>query len=99
MITGEPGLGKSTTIRHWVKDLNPNLYKVIYIPHSTVSVHEFYKELCNELGLEEYHSKRKNLNIIQSEIKRLWYEKKIYLRDSARDECGNASFAVFVRRR
>lgn len=77
LITGEPGLGKSTTIRHWVKDLNPNLYKIIYIPHSTVSVHEFYKELCNELGLEEYHSKRKNLNIIQSEIKRLWYEKKM----------------------
>ena len=30
LITGEPGLGKSTTIRYWVKSLNSNLYKVIY---------------------------------------------------------------------
>lgn len=77
LITGEPGLGKSTTIRHWVKSLNSNLYKVIYIAHSTVSVHEFYKELCEKLGIEEFYSKRKNLNNIQAEIKRLWIEKRI----------------------
>lgn len=77
LITGEPGLGKSTTIRHWSRGLNTNLYKVIYISHSTVSVHEFYREICNQLGLEEYHSKRKNLNNIQTEIKRLSIEKRI----------------------
>lgn len=77
LITGEPGLGKSTTIRHWAKSLNTNLYKVIYISHTTVSVHEFYRELCYQLGLEEYHSKRKNLNNIQAEIKRLSIEKRI----------------------
>ncbi len=77
LITGEPGLGKSTTIRHWANNLNTNLYKVIYIAHSTINVHEFYRELCHQLGLEEYHSKRKNLNIIQSEINRLYIEKRI----------------------
>lgn len=41
LITSEPGLGKTTTIRHWSKGLNTNLYKVIYIAHSTVTVHEF----------------------------------------------------------
>ena len=77
LITGEPGLGKTTTIRHWSKGLNTNLYKVIYIAHSTVTVHEFYRELCEKLGLEEHYSKRKNLIVIQDEIKRLWIEKKI----------------------
>ena len=77
LITGEPGLGKSTTIRHWAKSLNTNLYKVIYISHSTVSVHEFYREICYQMGLEEYYSKRKNLNEIQNEIKRLSIEKRI----------------------
>lgn len=77
LITGEPGLGKTTTVRHWSKGLNTNLYKVIYIAHSTVTVHEFYRELCQKLGLEEHFSKRKNLINIQEEIKRLWIEKKI----------------------
>lgn len=77
LITGSPGLGKSTAIRHWAKSLNTNLYKVIYIAHSTISIHDFYKELSEKLGIEEYYSKRKNLNNIQSEIKRLWYEKRI----------------------
>ncbi len=77
LITGEPGLGKSTTIRYWANELNSNLYKVIYIAHSTVSVHEFYRELCEKFGLEEHHSKRLNLNNIQREIKRLWIEKRI----------------------
>jgi Type II secretory pathway, component ExeA (predicted ATPase) len=77
LVTGEPGLGKSTTMRHWVKSLNKNIYKTIYISHSTVSVHEFYRELCDQFGLDEYYSKRKNLNAIQAEIKRLNIEKRI----------------------
>ena len=40
-------------------------------------MYEFFRELCYQLGLEEYHSKRKNLINIQDEIKRLWIEKKI----------------------
>ena len=66
LITGEPGLGKSSAVRYWSNSLNKNLFKVIYIPHSTVTVHEFYRDLCEKLGLEESHSKRKNLNNIQS---------------------------------
>lgn len=77
LITGEPGLGKTTTIRHWAKNLNPNLYKVIYIAHTTITVREFYKELCFKFGLDEYHTKTKSLNSLQDEIKRLWIEKRI----------------------
>lgn len=77
LITGEPGLGKTTAIRHWANGLNSNLYKVIYIAHTTVTVREFYKELSDKFGLEEYHTKTKNLNNIQDEIKRLSIEKRI----------------------
>lgn len=77
LITGDPGLGKTTSIRHWSKSLNTNLYKVIYIAHSTITVHEFYRELCEKLGLEQHHSKRLNMILIQSEIKRLSIEKRI----------------------
>lgn len=77
LITGEPGLGKSTAIRHWCETLNTNLYKVIYISHTTVSVFEFYKEIADKLGLEVLPSKRRNLNNIQKEIERLSIEKKI----------------------
>ena len=77
LITGAPGLGKTTTIRDWVKGLNNNLYKVIYIPHTTITVMEFYREICEKLGLYDNYSKRKNLKSIQDEIKRLWIEKKV----------------------
>lgn len=77
LITGEPGLGKTTSVRHWAKHLNTNLYKVIYIPHSTITVHEFYRELCEKLGLEQHFSKRVNMTSIQDEIKRLSIEKRI----------------------
>ena len=32
VLTGGPGRGKTTMIRHWVKSLNQSAYKVIYIP-------------------------------------------------------------------
>lgn len=77
LITGEPGTGKTTTLRYWVKTLNSSLYKVIYISHTTLTVHEFYKELCDRFGLEVSHSKRKNIKNIKDEIIRLYIEKRI----------------------
>ena len=77
IITGEPGLGKTTAVRYWINSLNKNMYKVIYIPHSTLTVMEFYRLLSDEFSLEVSHSKRKNFKVIQEEIKRLVIEKRI----------------------
>lgn len=77
VITGEPGLGKTTSIRHWARSLNTNLFKVIYISHSTLTMHEFCRELCDDLGIDVNHSKRVNLKAVQAEIKRLSIEKRI----------------------
>lgn len=77
LITGAPGLGKTTALRFWIKNLNTNLYKVVYIPHSTITVHEFYRELCDSFNLEVHFSKRVNLMNLQKRFKQLYIEKRI----------------------
>lgn len=51
LITGEPGAGKSSLLRYFVNSLNPNLYKSVYIPLSTLTVMDFYRALCDGLGI------------------------------------------------
>lgn len=77
VITGEAGKGKTTAIRNWTKALNRSLFKVIYLPLSTLTVMEFYRTLACELGIEMYHQKDKNFKAIQEEILRLTNDKKI----------------------
>lgn len=77
ILTGEPGVGKTTCVRHWTNTLNPSLYKFVYIKQATLTVNEFYKALSDELGLDTQFSKRKNFKNIQQEINRLQIEKKI----------------------
>ena len=45
-------MGKSFALRCFAKSLNPNLYHMEYICLSTVSVMEFYRQLCSVLGVE-----------------------------------------------
>lgn len=77
IVTGEPGLGKTTAIRSWCDSLNKSMYKIIYINHTTLTAMEFLKILSDELNLDTYHSPRKNFKAIQEEFKRLYIEKKV----------------------
>jgi len=77
LITGNPGLGKTFAIRSFVSSLNSNLYKAIYICMSTLTVHEFYKELCYELGIEPAHKKIDMFKSIQERIISLVRDRKI----------------------
>ena len=52
LLTGQPGRGKTTTVRAWASTLNSSLYKVVYIPLSTTTVQEFYRQLATGLGAE-----------------------------------------------
>ena len=52
LITGEPGTGKSSLLRYFKESLNPNLYKCVYIPLTTLTVMDFYRALCDGLGVE-----------------------------------------------
>lgn len=77
LITGEPGCGKTTIVRNWSKDLNNAAYKVIYLPLSTLTVMESYRQLAIGLNLEPKYKKYQNFIEIQSAIRRLNIEKKI----------------------
>lgn len=68
LITGNPGLGKTFAIRNFLTKLNKNLYKTIYICMSTLTVHEFYKQLCYELDIEPSHKKIDMFRDIQERI-------------------------------
>ncbi len=77
LFTGLPGTGKSFTLRKFTECLNPNLYKVVYIPLSTLTVNDFYRALSYELGLEPAHKKIIMFNQIQERIRTLHESKNI----------------------
>lgn len=77
LVTGEPGLGKTTSIRKWTSGLNKVAYKIIYIPLSTLTVMEFYRQLALELGVEPKHKKVENFRNIQHAITRYEIEKRM----------------------
>ena len=69
LITGTPGSGKTLHVRIFSDALNPNLYKVVYIPLCTVNILEFYRQLCVLLGGEPSHKKAQLFASIQSSIR------------------------------
>ena len=78
VFTASPGMGKSYTMHRFEKELNENLYSVKYICLSTVTVSEFYKQLCSRLAISTtggiyrlYKDKKKTLIIIIDEAQYL----------------------------
>ncbi len=78
LFTGTSGVGKTFSLRYFANTLNPNLYKVVYIPLSTVTVLEFYKSLAAKFGLEIVNKKVDLFNSIQDRIFTLVTKKKIF---------------------
>lgn len=76
VFTARPGMGKSFGLRCFAKSLNPNLYHMEYICLSTVSVMEFYRQLCSVLGVEGKGGKPGMFRAIQEQILYLYQEKK-----------------------
>ncbi len=75
VFTARSGMGKSFGLRCFAKSLNPSLYHMEYI-FSTVSVMEFYRQLCAVLGVEGRGGKLGMFRAIQEQILCLYYEKK-----------------------
>jgi general secretion pathway protein A len=50
-LTGEPGSGKTSIVRKWVEDLNPQSFLHCYTPHVTVSRSELYRQINTLLNL------------------------------------------------
>src|SRR5574344_1530013 len=77
LITGDPGCGKTTIVRNYTNSLNQNAYKIIYLPLSTLTVLEAYKQLAIAFNIEPFHRKYENFAAIQDAIRRLNIEKEI----------------------
>jgi type II secretory pathway predicted ATPase ExeA len=57
LLTGDPGVGKTLTLRRYVEDLNENLFKIYYTPLSTLSRADLLYHLNRLLGLPPRLSK------------------------------------------
>lgn len=77
IITGTSGKGKTYSIRYFTEHLNKNLYKVAYLQLSTLTVMDFYKGLCKELGIEPSNKKIDMFKQIQDRIRNLAVDRKI----------------------
>ncbi|MCF0127263.1 MAG: AAA family ATPase [Pseudobutyrivibrio sp.] len=76
VFTAPPGMGKSYSLRCFEHSLNQNLFTMKYICLSTVSVADFYKEFCEELGLPTKGGKTAMFKSIQDRLYYLYKDKK-----------------------
>ena len=79
LFTGLPGTGKTACLRSFVSGLNQSLYRVTYLPMTTISASEFYRDLAKGLGLEPCYRKIDNFRNIQERIRDLYREQKTTL--------------------
>lgn len=77
LFTGNPGTGKTFTLKKYVDSLNPGLYKLLYAPLSSITVVEFYRSLALGFGLLPPFKKIDLFNSIQDRIKVLARDKHI----------------------
>jgi type II secretory pathway predicted ATPase ExeA len=68
LVAGEPGSGKTFSLKCFVSSLNRNLYKTVYIPLTTITVKEFYMILCDGLGVIPTYKKVELFKQIQESI-------------------------------
>ena len=71
LITGAPGVGKSTVIRIWSETLNPADYMVIYTSMTSLTTVEFFRHIASLLGLDPTYRKSDNLAMIKENIESL----------------------------
>jgi len=76
VFTADPGQGKTFALRCFAKSLDHNLFDLKYIPLSTVTTMEFYRQLCIVLNLEPLFRKHDMFKSIQDRLFYLFKEKR-----------------------
>lgn len=76
LVTAEPGMGKTFAVRTWADGLNPNTSRVVYLCLSTVTNMEFYRGLCQGLGVEPCFKKTDMFRDIQACVRSLVDERR-----------------------
>jgi len=77
LFTGNPGTGKTFTLKKLADSLNPGLFKLFYAPLSSVTVLEFYRGIAIGLGLSPPYKKIDLFLAIQDRIKSLAKDKRV----------------------
>jgi type II secretory pathway predicted ATPase ExeA len=77
LFTGISGSGKTVAVKRFVDSLNPSLYKVFYLPLSTITVMEFYRAVALGLGVSPPHKKIDLFNAVQERMLSLSKERRI----------------------
>ncbi len=77
LVHGEPGSGKTTSIRAFTSKLNPQLYRLVYLPLTTLTVQDFYRHLAVGLGLVPLFRKADLFHQIQGCIANLYHQKNV----------------------
>jgi general secretion pathway protein A len=72
LLTGDPGVGKTLALRHFVDSLNENLFKPFYTPLSTLSRADLLYHINRLLGLTPRLSK----SAIYTQVQRAFLESK-----------------------
>ncbi len=78
VFTAGAGQGKTFSLRCFSSKLNPNITKFTYICLSTVTIMEFYRQLCDSLGLDAASKKSTMFRIIQEYFETMSINKKIH---------------------
>jgi len=76
VFTSPPGFGKTYALRCFARSLDKNLNEIAYISLSTVSLTEFYNQLCLALGIDTSRSKPVMFKSIQDRLYYLYKERK-----------------------
>jgi len=76
VFTSNPGFGKTYALRCFVKTLDRNLNEIAYLKMSTVSVVDFYRQLCAALGIDAPFGKAAMFKAIQERLYHLFKEKR-----------------------
>ena len=76
VFTARPGMGKSYCLRCFARSLNPSLFHMEYLCLSTISVADFYRQLCSILGVPNKGGKTVMFKAIQEQITSLYKEKR-----------------------
>ena len=77
ILTGSPGLGKTTCSRLWANNLSPSRFRVIYNSLSSLTVMDFYRQVSLGLGVEPRFRKSDIFLDIQNEVNRYALEKRV----------------------
>jgi type II secretory pathway predicted ATPase ExeA len=77
IITGDVGVGKTTSIKRWSDSLNPHTHKVIYQADNHFKAFDIYRQLAESLGIEGHHRYSRLWRNLKEELLHRYETKKL----------------------